>query len=80
MKPRTRKLGENRCQCASCGEHFNSTAAFDKHRSQGRCLTADEMLGKGMAINSSGWWVTSAWEMPFPASTQPRISASDAIG
>jgi hypothetical protein len=49
--------------CPSCGECFNSSAAFDKHRTGAfgidrRCSTADEMLSIKMAKNADGFWVT----------------------
>lgn len=52
--------GDHR-QCPTCGAYFNSTAAFDKHRTGAhgvdrRCLTADEMRAKAMAQNAGGWW------------------------
>jgi hypothetical protein len=62
------KLLGDHCRCATCGEQFNSTRAFDKHRigsftfdaSARRCLTVDQMLAKGMARNRNGWWITAA--------------------
>lgn len=56
------KLTGDRNQCQGCKEYFNSTAAFDKHRAgqhgvDRRCLTPAEMLAKGMAQNSAGFWV-----------------------
>jgi len=60
-----RKLNGDHNQCAGCGEFFNSTLAFEKHRvgehagNQRRCLTTAEMEEKGMAVSSSGWWVSS---------------------
>jgi hypothetical protein len=58
------KLGSRRCQCAACAARFNSVIAFERHRTgryghDRRCLTADEMLAKGMAVNAGGYWVTS---------------------
>jgi len=58
------KLTGDRNQCQGCKTHFNSTAAFDKHRSgqhgvDRRCLTEPEMLAKGMAKNAAGFWVGS---------------------
>lgn len=62
------KLRGDHCQCAGaphagCGERFNSTRAFDKHRadadSSRRCLSAAEMQAKGMALNARGFWITS---------------------
>lgn len=65
------KLTGARCQCRGCDEHFNSVAAFDKHRigktaDKRRCMTTDEMLNKGMAINKALFWVTS----PFVRATE----------
>ncbi len=48
------KLTGRRCQCAACGEYFNTVFAFDKHRTgshakdQRRCLKAHEMENTGM--------------------------------
>lgn len=58
------KLTGDRNQCQGCGEYFNSTFAFDKHRTGAfgkdrRCLTTDEMLAKGMSKNSAGFWISS---------------------
>ena len=64
------KLRGDHCQCSGppykgCGEYFNSTAAFDRHRvgpfmppGLRRCLTVPEMLAKGMVRNSKGFWVS----------------------
>ena len=59
----TRRLTGSRCVCRGCDEHFNSVHAFDRHRvwdapTVRRCLTADEMAGSGMSVNSSGFWIT----------------------
>lgn len=77
-----RKLGSNRCQCAVCGEYFNSTAAFDKHRTgdygpDRRCRTPFEMTEAGMAVSQRGWWVTSLREMPGAGDADCEISAPD---
>jgi hypothetical protein len=58
------RLTGDRNQCQGCKEFFNSTAAFDKHRTgqhgvDRRCLTAGEMTDKGMAKSSTGFWVGS---------------------
>lgn len=58
------RLTGQRNQCPSCGELFNSNAAFDRHRTgvfgvDRRCMTVPEMRARGMAKNASGWWVTS---------------------
>lgn len=54
-------------QCPSCGQLFNSSAAFDKHRtgdfqSSRRCRDGLEMLSLGMGINRAGFWVTKLRE------------------
>ena len=59
----TRRLTGSRCLCRGCNEYFNSVYAFDRHRiwaspTVHRCLTREEMVGKGMSINSSGFWIT----------------------
>jgi hypothetical protein len=69
----TMKLSGDRNQCAGCGEYFNSSAAFDKHRTGAfgapmgdgtymqhsrRCRTVAEMQAAGMAKNKDGWWLT----------------------
>lgn len=59
-------LRGDRNQCCGCGEYFNSTVAFEKHRTGDfdsstnprRCLTQPEMYAKGMAVNRDGFWVT----------------------
>lgn len=60
-----RILRGQRNECPTCGELFNSNAAFDKHRTghfgiDRRCMTVEEMHGKGMCKNAGGWWVTAA--------------------
>ena len=60
----------DRNECPSCDELFNSTFAFDKHRTgefglNRRCLTAEEMLAKGMAKNCAGFWVTKLMEYRY---------------
>jgi hypothetical protein len=65
-----RKLTGDHCQCAACGEYFNSTVAFDKHRVHKiasmepeiwvrGCLDTPHMKARGMAVSSTGWWITS---------------------
>lgn len=58
------RLTGDRNQCQGCKAYFNSTAAFDKHRTgqhgvDRRCLTSDEMTARGMAKNAGGFWVGS---------------------
>lgn len=55
-------LTGDRNQCRGCGEYFNSSNAFERHRTgehgvNRRCLTPDEMLAKKMQKNSQGFWV-----------------------
>jgi hypothetical protein len=57
-------LTGERNQCPTCELYFNSNAAFDKHRTgdhgkNRRCMTVEEMIAKGMAINSRGFWITA---------------------
>jgi hypothetical protein len=65
-------LRGDHCQCADCLEYFNSTAAFDKHRTGGhgvdrRCRTATEMLLAGMVKNAGGWWLTAQNPRVYPS-------------
>jgi hypothetical protein len=49
----------------SCGEYFNSTYAFDKHRKgtyapmARYCLTPGDMTAKGRSLNAAGFWITA---------------------
>jgi hypothetical protein len=62
------KLTGDRNQCPGCGQYFNSSHAFDKHRAgqhkdNGRyCLDRVEMVKAGMVLGSDGFWRGS--EMP----------------
>lgn len=59
-----RKLTGDRCKCSACGEYFNSTKAFDKHRrgkympNERRCLSKEEMEIKKMSLSEKGFWIT----------------------
>jgi len=58
------KLSGDRNECPTCGLYFNSSVAFDRHRTgdfgkDRRCMTLDEMKARGMAVNASGYWVTA---------------------
>ncbi len=75
------KLSGDHCQCPTCREYFNSTRAFDKHRTglyapmQRRCLAVDEMRAIGMLQNAGGFWITKKFE------SQPlRAGQTAAIG
>jgi len=63
------KLKGQMSLCRKCGVVFNSTRAFDKHRIgehgvSRRCMTEEEMLAKGMAVNARGLWVTALRATP----------------
>jgi len=72
------KLTGDRCLCKTCGEHFNSTRAFDKHRTETyaqlsrRCLSPDEMRALGVSQNAAGFWITQKHRIL--ASAHSRIS------
>ena len=58
-----RPLNGDHNQCPTCGEYFNSTFAFDKHRIGAfvvdrRCRTVAEMQEAGMALNAGNWWIS----------------------
>jgi hypothetical protein len=63
--------------CPTCGEDFGSVSAFDKHRLGNheyvlseerpdgrRCLTPEEMQGRGMKKDKRGRWRLAARETP----------------
>lgn len=57
----SKALRGDRNQCGMCGQYFNSTHAFDKHRTgefgvDRRCLSDDEMRAKGMHLPADGFW------------------------
>lgn len=80
------KISGDRNQCAGCGEFFNSTAAFDKHRVgtfgvDRRCAAVDQMEAKGMVKNAAGYWITAANPMNFAMRTDHgHIAHSELIG
>jgi len=54
--------GMRRSHCPSCDETFNSDTAGDMHRvgdwtqeNPRRCLTREEMFGRGMVIREGAW-------------------------
>jgi hypothetical protein len=77
-----RTLRGDHCRCTSCGEYFNSTKAFDKHRRgsypERRCLTPEEMLAIGMSKNAGDWWVTAALKMA-PAYLHSDAGSGDQV-
>lgn len=57
------RLTGDRNQCRACRKYFNSTKAFDKHRTgrygiDRRCLDDSEMQSKGMSKNTLGFWIS----------------------
>ena len=67
-----RALRGDHNECPACLLKFNSTAAFDMHRTgtfgrDRRCMSEAEMLADGMALNADGWWVTKAYDGPARA-------------
>jgi hypothetical protein len=81
LPKQTRKLTGDHNQCTGCGEYFNSTFAFDAHRSgayggkERRCLTPAEMLEKGMGQKTDGkgqkWWITNIGKSYHSAISSP---------
>lgn len=73
MSAEHRTLTGDRNQCPGCGQFFNSTLAFDKHRTgahQGggrRCLTPVEMAARGMDVNARGYWISASLPTPYLA-------------
>ena len=66
----TKKLNGDRNQCQGCKEYFNSTHAFDKHRTgehgkSRRCLSSEEMALNGMFLGPDGFWRGSAMTNNF---------------
>ena len=57
-------LKGDRNQCQSCKEYFNSTGAFEGHRTgkhgvDRRCRTVNEMIERGYSKNKLGFWIAS---------------------
>jgi hypothetical protein len=76
------KLTGDRNQCPGCGEHFNSTFAFEKHRmgefgKDRRCRTAEEMQERGMSKNAAGFWISS--QMPADVSRHTPMSEGEEV-
>ncbi|GAB3749716.1 FDXHR family putative zinc-binding protein [Lysobacter olei] len=74
-------LGSARCQCTACGELFNRTRVFDRHRvgeyakrgewaHSRRCLTPAEMQARGWRRNAAGFWVMDALDAAGQARTR----------
>jgi hypothetical protein len=65
------RLTGNRCQCTGCGEYFNSTSTFDRHRTDSyergerrRCRTPDELILRGWSKNPAGFWIERTRNSP----------------
>ena len=57
-----RKLRGDRNQCCACDEYFNSSGAFDQHRTglfddTRRCLTVVEMRAKNFSKTKDDFWL-----------------------
>lgn len=76
--------------CDACHQTFSGTTAGDRHRvgdhavsigpGRRRCLTADEIRGKGMEQNDRGVW-TNGGISPFAAARVEQESPnSDEVG
>ncbi len=80
-------LRGDRNQCPTCGEYFNSTKAFDRHRTgrfgvDRRCMTVVEMTARGMVLNKAGFWITerhSARSLKRKIATQASGATPDAV-
>lgn len=65
MHVKHKPLRGDRNQCAGCGLLFNSTRAFDRHRTgrfgvDRRCRSTPEMRAIGMQVRDDGFWVSAA--------------------
>lgn len=81
MKPKLTLRGD-RNQCPTCRLYFNSTHAFEKHRTgtygiDRRCLTVPEMEAKGMTINKDGFWMTKSRSTDTIPSSPRGATAAD---
>jgi hypothetical protein len=76
------RLTGDRNQCGACRQYFNSTNAFDKHRTgefngNRTCLSTDEMLARGFGKTSDGFWLAPI--MPEDRERLARVRASQGI-
>jgi hypothetical protein len=77
-------LAGQRCQCTGCGQQFNRTTTFARHRVASfgtlrdpggrRCLSTEEMQDRGWRLNGAGFWLGA----PMPEEALPGLSASHA--
>lgn len=67
-----KRLIGSRCRCPTCGEWFNSTSTFDRHRvgpwtdrgTHRRCLSVAEMTERGWSLNAKGFWIERRRAVP----------------
>jgi uncharacterized C2H2 Zn-finger protein len=74
--PEVRLTGD-RNECPGCGELFNSTSAFDRHRlgkhgikegpERRRCMSIEEIVARGMSKNAAGFWITEPFSRDIAA-------------
>ena len=74
-----RRLRGDRNQCPTCHEYFNSTKAFEQHRTgrfsgTRRCLTVSEMLDKDFHKTTDDFWLC-----PVLAKDRERLSRIRAV-
>lgn len=72
MNTHRKSLTGNRNRCAGCGEYFNSTGGFDRHRTgdfgkSRRCRTVVELSSFGWCKNKDGFWITEADDREHPS-------------
>lgn len=70
-------LRAGRCQCPACGELFTSVREFDRHRvgsfaqmggrHDRRCLTAEDLKGRGWRKDARGFWMQGRRRQYAPA-------------
>jgi len=66
------RLGSARCHCPTCHHTFNSISSFDRHRVGGyqsggsgrRCLSPEELRGRGWSQNKKGFWIERKRAVP----------------
>lgn len=76
--------------CTLCGQDFGGVRAFDAHRVGShdhcfdlshpdgrRCLSVEEMAGRGLQRNSAGRW-SLPWSLTLSAETKARRNGTEA--
>lgn len=78
------KLGSRRCQCAACGEYFNSVPAFDRHRvgpyTDRWCLSSFAMEALGMSQREDGIWVLRKFDSEADGRLKTAALRTRAVG